>query len=147
MPRRLLLTSNGVSTPALKSELMSLLGDATGTCWYIPTAPLRDGWSEDQARQAMANVQRSVGFARVEWIDPEYVKGEALRDQVRALGKVDCIWVEMGNTYNLNWHLWNSGGAELIHDLVNDGALYVGSSAGSIMAGRTCQMAMGTCTL
>jgi hypothetical protein len=39
-------------------------------------------------------------------------------------------------------HLWNSGGAEVIQDLVAKGAIYVGASAGSIMAGRTCQMAL-----
>jgi hypothetical protein len=39
-------------------------------------------------------------------------------------------------------HLWNSGGAEIIQDLVGKGAIYVGASAGSIMAGRTCQMAL-----
>lgn len=139
---RLLLTSNGLSTSTLQTELMKLLGGnaADKTCWYIPTAPLRDGWSEGQARQAMAGVKRDCGFRRVEWIDPEYVKGDALRQQVHNL-KIDCIWAEMGNTYSLNWHLWNSGGAELIKELVDGGAVYVGSSAGSIMAGRTCQMA------
>ena len=48
----------------------------------------------------------------------------------------------MGNTYNICYHLWRSGGAEIIFKLMEAGALYVGSSAGSIMAGKTCQMAL-----
>ena len=47
----------------------------------------------------------------------------------------------MGNTYNLAYHLSNSGGAELIKELVVGGTVYIGSSAGAIMAGRTIQMA------
>ena len=48
----------------------------------------------------------------------------------------------MGNTYNLCYHMHNSGGAALVHELMDAGAIYVGSSAGSIMAGHTCQMAL-----
>ena len=50
--------------------------------------------------------------------------------------------ISQGNTYNICYHLWNSGGAQIIKELVANGALYVGASAGSIMAGRTCQMAL-----
>ena len=115
---------------------------SNATCWYIPTAPLRDGWSTSQARSAMAGVKRQFGIGRIEWIDVEYTKGEVLRQAISALGKVDLIWAEMGNTYNLCHHLWNSGGAAIISELMDQGTLYVGSSAGSIMAGRTCQMAL-----
>ena len=121
-----------------------MLGDnrKSKTCWYIPTAPLRDGWSISQTKNQMAGVQRQFGLGRVEWIDPEYTKGDELRAAVAKLGKVDLIWGEMGNTYNICYHLWRSGGAELIYELMDQGAIYVGSSAGSIMAGRTCQMAL-----
>jgi hypothetical protein len=126
---RLLLTSNGCTTAALQQELCRMLGDErkTATCWYIPTAPLRDGWSERQARQAMAGVKqyvavleprtrrgldseknrgrsrmhRQFGLGRVEWIDPEYVSGAALEKAVADLGKVHIVWAEMGNTYNI----------------------------------------------
>ena len=90
----------------------------------------------------MSSVQQSFNLGRIEWIDPEYTKGEELKRAVGSLGRVDMIYCEMGNTYNLCWHLWRSGGAELILEHVKKGAVYVGSSAGSIMAGKTCQMAL-----
>lgn len=110
------------------------------TVWYIPTAPLRDGWSERDTRQYADQIKKQFGIGRMEWIDPEYVKGTSLRTAVERI-RPDVVWAEMGNTYNICHHLNNSGAAELIHELVDAGAVYVGSSAGSIMAGRTIQMA------
>ena len=139
---KLILTSNGLSTPALQAEFRRLVGGDTSqkACWYIPTAPLRDGWSLKQTRAQMAGIQQAFGFRRMEWVDPEYVMGDALRSAVTAISP-DVIWAEMGNTYNLCYHLHKSGGDKLITELVGAGAVYVGSSAGSIMAGRMCQMA------
>ena len=108
----------------------------------LPTAPLRDGWSQSQVKQQIAQVQRQFNFGRVEWIDPEYTQGEDLRAAVASLGRVDVIWAEMGNTYNICYHIWRSGGADIIYKLMGAGAVYVGASAGAIMAGKTCQMAL-----
>lgn len=91
----------------------------------------------------MSAIQRSFGIGRIEWIDVEYTKGDSLRAAVQHLGKVHCVYAEMGNTYNLAHHLGNSGGAELVRELVlSKGAVYVGASAGAIMAGHTVQMAL-----
>lgn len=139
---RLVLTSDGPSTRPLHDEVVRLLGKDKATCWYIPTAPLRDGWSKGQVKQQVQRVQQQFNLGRIEWIDPEYTKGEELKAAITKLGSVDLIYAEMGNTYNLCYHLWRSGGAQIIYELMDKGALYVGSSAGSIMAGRTCQMAL-----
>ena len=141
---RLILTSNGLTSAALQQQFRSWLpaDPKDATVWYIPTAPLRDGWSKGQVQSQMASLQRTFGLGRVEWIDVEYVKGDALREAVGKLGKVDVVYAEMGNTYNLAHHLGNSGGAELIKELVQHDAVYVGASAGAIMAGRTVQMAV-----
>lgn len=145
MLHRLILTSSGLSGP-LAAELSKWLGDQpqSKSMWYIPTAPLRDGWSKSQAEQQMAITKQELGIGKCAWIDVEYTKGEELRAQVDALGSPQdlVIYAEMGNTYNLCHHLWNSGGAELIKELMDQGAIYVGASAGSIMAGKTCQMAL-----
>ena len=140
---RLILTSSGLSSSALQNELQRMLGDRSSpkSCWYIPTAPLRDGWSKRQAQEQMASVGRQFNL-QCTWIDVEYTKGAELKAAIEKVGKVDVIYAEMGNTYNLCYHLWNSGGAELIKKLMDSGAIYVGASAGSIMAGRTCQMAL-----
>ena len=93
---RLLLTSNGLTSPALQRKFKEWLPSdtKTATVWYIPTAPLRDGWSERQARQQMASLKSDFGLGRVEWIDVEYVKGDSLREAVRQLGKVDVVYAE-----------------------------------------------------
>ena len=135
---RLVLTSNGLTTPGLERELVRMLGDdaKSKTVWYIPTAPLRDGWSKGQAQSAMQGVQRQFGFGRIEWIDPEYIGGAELAAAVAEL-KPDVIWAEMGNTYNLCFHLWRSGGGDIILKLMDAGCIYVGSSAGAIPTSAT----------
>ena len=141
---RLILTSNGLTSAALQEQFRKWIPSDPAQCtvWYIPTAPLRDGWSRAQVAGQVATLQRTFGLGKVESIDVEYVKGAALREAVGKLGKVDVIYAEMGNTYNLAHHLGESGGDELVRELVAGGALYVGASAGAIMAGRTVQMAL-----
>ena len=89
----------------------------------------------------MADLQHTFKFNKIEWVDVEYTKGAELRAAISKL-KPDVVYAEMGNTYNLCYHLWNSGGAEIIRELMANGCIYVGASAGSIMAGKTCQMAL-----
>jgi len=72
-------------------------------------------------------------------VDPaEHASLEELRE---AVGEVEVIWVEMGNTFALRHHLWRTGGDLLIRVLMDDGALYVGNSAGAIVSGRSIQTA------
>merc|ERR1719498_1140433 len=91
--------------------------------------------------QQVAGIKREFGLGRVEVIDPEYVKGESLQKKVTDLGRVDVIWAEMGNTYALRHHLRSSGGDEHVVRAVDTGAIYVGQSAASIVAGSTVRMA------
>lgn len=138
----LILTSNGLSSPALQHAFINMLGGADlskKTGWFIPTA--QQGWSEEQGRKYMQSIQQAFGVGRLEWIDVQSVKGDALKQAVTNLGKVDFVWLEQGNTYNLAYHLWDSGGAQLVKALVEGGSLYIGNSAGAIMAGRTIQTA------
>eukprot|EP00933_Yihiella_yeosuensis_P051636 TRINITY_DN4960_c0_g1_i2.p1 TRINITY_DN4960_c0_g1~~TRINITY_DN4960_c0_g1_i2.p1 ORF type:complete len:227 (-),score=40.01 TRINITY_DN4960_c0_g1_i2:165-845(-) len=141
-PRRLILTSNGLSSRALKDEFRRMLGksDEKKNVWYLPTAPLRDGMSMSFVRAQVQELQREYNL-NIEIIDVEYVKGEELKKAIAQLGKVDVIYAEMGNTYNLRYHLRDSGADRLIYDLMDAGAIYVGASAGAINAGRTIQMA------
>ncbi|CAE8733920.1 unnamed protein product [Polarella glacialis] len=120
-----------------------MVGDSPNsqTVWYLPTAPLRDGMGPGFVRSQVAEFKREFNLGKVEIIDVEYVKGEELKNAIAKLGRVDVIYAEMGNTYNLRHHLRESGGDKLIHDAMDAGAIYVGSSAGSIVAGRTIQMA------
>lgn len=142
---RLLLTSNGLSSRMLEYEFCRMLGGgdlSKKVGWFIPTATLRDGWTELRVRSRIDMLKERYGFGRLEYIDIEYVKGEALLKALEALGDIDFIWAELGNTYNLQYHLRNSGGAEIIKELVQNGTVYVGCSAGAIVAGRSIQTAL-----
>lgn len=111
------------------------------TCWYIPTAALRDGMGPGMLQRQVQGPKSDFRIGRIAVIDPEYVKGDSLKKKLQELGKVDVIYAEMGNTYALRQQLRTAGGDELIRKAMDEGAIYVGSSAGSIVAGRTVQMA------
>lgn len=143
-PRRLLLTSNGPDeNSALQDELRRMIGATPEmkTCWYIPTAALNDGWSQGSIDGKVKSIKKNYGLGRVEIIDPECVKGEELSRKIRDLGRIDVIWAEMGNTYALRHHLRDSGGEEHLRRAVDEGTIYVGSSAASINAGSSVRMA------
>jgi dipeptidase E len=53
------------------------------------------------------------------------------------LANVNGIWVLGGNTFYLNYWLHKSGLAELLPDLLKNGLVYGGESAGGLVAGTT----------
>lgn len=77
----------------------------------------------------------SHGF-QVELIDLKKYKNK--KEQLLAeLEKADAIWLGGGNTYYLRWILHETGADEMIKQLVSDGKIYGGGSAGAIVAGPT----------
>ncbi|EDK72637.1 peptidase S51, dipeptidase E [candidate division TM7 genomosp. GTL1] len=78
---------------------------------------------------------QSHGFA-VELLDLNDYRNskEALHDKLASL---DAIWLGGGNVYYLRWLLQETGADELIKDLVGQGLVYSGGSAGAIIAGPT----------
>jgi len=61
-------------------------------------------------------------------------KRQGLREKLAAQ---DIIWVGGGNTYYLRWLLAETHADEIIIELVTNGVVYGGSSAGAIVAGPT----------
>lgn len=141
-PRRLILTSSGLDSPELQAEFTRMLGGpADGkTVWYLPTAALRDVELLQDHVNAVVAALRNSGFW-VKVIDVEYVKGDELKKAIAYLGRIDVIYADCGNSYSLRHHLRNSGGDQLVYDALDAGAIYVGVSAGSIVAGQTIQTA------
>merc|ERR1719469_1782513 len=137
--RRILCTSNGLSSEGLMREMQNLLGAGTAgtkTCWYIPTAYIGEGGPPDgQARE----IKQQVGFKQVLATDIAKVQGEELKRQVEEL-QPSCIYLELGNTYYLLHSLRASGADELILKAADEGVLIVGASAGSICLGETAQI-------
>lgn len=54
-----------------------------------------------------------------------------------ALSKNDVIWVGGGHTYYLRWILQKTGADNIITSLIEKGKVYVGWSAGAVVAGPT----------
>lgn len=77
----------------------------------------------------------SHGFD-VEYVDlRKYVQDlEALHTK---LADKDVLWFGGGNTFYLRWLLRNTGIENIIKDLVRNGTVYGGGSAGAIVAGPT----------
>jgi dipeptidase E len=64
------------------------------------------------------------------WMDDRTALQEKLRSK-------DVLWLGGGHTYYLRWILKKSGADQMIKELVNNGKVYAGWSAGAIMAGPT----------
>jgi hypothetical protein len=75
---------------------------------------------------------------RVDCIDCAQDGTERVEGSLRS---ASCVWVTGGNTFFLWHHMRMSGAAALIADRVGDGCLYVGQSAGAIVAGYSIETA------
>lgn len=105
---------------------------------FIPTAAeVEEGdiqWLEDD-RQALVD----VGFQVTDFT----VTGKT-KDEVKAiLEKSDFVFVSGGNTFFLLQEMKKSGFAELITHYVDNGLIYGGTSAGSIVAGPDISLVEG----
>lgn len=92
--------------------------------------------SEEWVQGIRASLQEQ-GYA-VEPIDVRLWanRREALREK---LASKDVLWVCGGHTYYLRWILKETGADEIIKELVAEGKVYAGWSAGAIIAGPTTQ--------
>jgi len=146
---KLLLTAEGLSTPAIRQEFLRLVGKPINevTVAFIPTAadPEPDQtWVE----QAVGEVKYLGDFALKEselrstkTVDVVDLKKFTPRSLLHILTKYDVIWVNGGDTfYLLDWAR-KSGFDKIIHELLDQGKLYVGASAGSILACPTIETA------
>lgn len=72
----------------------------------------------------------------VEIIDIRQYKGKLLELKDKLAAK-DVIWFGGGNTYYLRWLLKDAGLDKLLPELIKQGIVYGGGSAGAIIAGPT----------
>lgn len=109
--------------------------------WYVPTAALGEGLGTSFTDRQAAMLQRDFGFGVVKTIDVATVQGPALAAELRDLRGLSAVFLESGNTYYLRHHLRASGADGHILRLLAAGGVAVGSSAGTIVLGRTVQTA------
>ena len=58
------------------------------TMWYIPTAVIYEGCNERQARQMGEQIRSQFGIGKVAYLDPEHLRGDALREKLEQAGKI-----------------------------------------------------------
>jgi dipeptidase E len=132
---KLLLTSTGFDNPNIGSRCKELLREEPhrARVLFVPTAmecPQADGFRAKHARECLGHL-RSIGIRKDRIVT--FDSREAMRmDRIRG---IDMVYVSGGHTYYLLRRLRETHFDTAIVELVGGGALYVGVSAGSILAG------------
>ena len=134
-PKMLLLTSSGMS--GTKEEILSVLpkpADKIRVAHIITASKVEEDASYvDRDRELM----KEAGF-NVEDID---IEGKSKNQLMKILEDEDIIYVQGGNTYYLLKQMRKSGFDKIIKKLLTKGIIYIGVSAGSIVAGETIETA------
>ncbi|MBC7933360.1 MAG: dipeptidase PepE [Rubrivivax sp.] len=131
--KRLLLLSNGSEligaepTEFAQSTVKNFLGDDVRRVLFVPFAAVAKTYDEYAAR--VREVFGAMGF--------EVASLHEATDARAAIEHADAVAVGGGNTFHLLRGLYEAGAVEAIRERVEQGAPYVGWSAGSNVAGPT----------
>lgn len=128
---KLLLTSAGLPNEAIRSKFLQMVGKNPKdiVVAFIPTAadPEEDKWF---VKSAMDEI-KEIGM-QLFTVDLKKENEQSLRE---TLADCDVVYVNGGNTfYLLDWAR-KSGFDKVVKDLVVQGKVYVGTSAGSLLVG------------
>ena len=127
---KLFLTSAGLP-PETTEEFLKLLGkkpEKTRVC-FITTAsyPEEDKWFVEKDRKRLLE----LGFKITE-LDLKQENEKSLKDKLK---NFDVIFVEGGNTFYLLKYVRESGFNKTLKSFLDRGGIYLGVSAGSMIAG------------
>jgi len=130
---KLFLTSAGLPPETTEAflELLNKKPKETTVC-IITTASFANH-PEEEAPYVKADKERLIelGFKTIIEIDLRKENKESLKEKMEAF---DVIFVEGGNTFYLLKYVRESGFDKVIRLFLNNGGVYVGISAGSIIA-------------
>lgn len=125
---KIFLTS--IADRVLEKLLPSITENPSGMkVAFIPTAG--DLYSDKPWQERDRDKLKELGF-QIEDVDLKVTQHQELKD---ALSKVDIIFVAGGNTLYLLEKSQQSGFLDITKDLIHSGTIYIGSSAGSLLAG------------
>lgn len=134
-PQMLLLTSSGMT--GSKEDIMAILpkpADDIRVAHIITASKPKENTSYvDKDRELM----RQAGFN----VDEVDIEGKNQAQLLNLLKNVDIIYVQGGNTFYLLKHIRLSGFDKVLKKLLKKGVIYVGVSAGSIVAGKNIKTA------
>jgi len=133
--KTLLLTSGGM--PYMRDEITQLLQKPAYdiTVGFITTASKTE--EDTSYMQKDLDIMREMGF-NVEQID---IEGKTEAQVLTLLELKDIIYVEGGNTFYLLNAMRRCGFEKVLRKLLKHGKVYIGVSAGSIVAGKTIKTA------
>ena len=133
---KLFLTSDGIS-PAITGEFLKLLSKKPQDCRLVLVAtaadPEPDKWFVDKDRARL----RELGFT----VEDVSLKNETEHSLSEIFKNTDIVFIEGGNTFYLLDLVRKSGFDKAIKLFLERGGIYVGVSAGSIIAGPTIETA------
>lgn len=129
---KLLLTSAGLKTNDLLDQARQVLPQAPedSVAVLISYSTTEEEWYVEDAKQEIID----LGIANIQDVNMRRLV------DVGALGQADLIYMCGGNTFNILSKLRETGLFQYVKTQVENGALYVGVSAGSILAGPNIQI-------
>jgi dipeptidase E len=132
---KLLLYSDYKLSPDQLDVLIELVGkDPQDITIASITNPVDVYEDTDWVKESVGSLE--VKGSKAENVDLRQYQGkpDGLREK---LASYDVIWISGGHTYYLRWLLRETGADQIIIDLVRDGKVYAGWSAGACVAGTS----------
>ena len=128
--KKMLLTSTGLQYDAVAQRFISMIPKATCELriLFIPTASRSIDELKMVQKSLVELLNTGVKKDNIFWFEPDVPATH--RDNT----EVDCIYVCGGNTYYLLKKLKECGMYEKIQKWVENGLLYIGASAGSVIS-------------
>lgn len=134
---KLLLTSNGLSNKSISTALLDLVGRPFSECnaVFIPTAANVEAGHKDWLIKDLSSCVEA-GFKEVDIVDISAVPKDVWLPR---LENADVLMFGGGNTFHLMRYVEESGLKEILPELLKP-RVYVGISAGSVIAGKSLDM-------
>lgn len=132
----IILTSTGFSNPKIMKEAKKFFGSEVSVLAEKKAVVITTA-SADKEKNESALLTHShlsdMGFGQVVFFDLE-------KNYARELLDSDLIYVNGGNTYYLLDWVKKSGFDGIIREFLQKGGLYIGASAGSLIAGASIEI-------
>jgi len=127
--KNILLTSTGLGNKAVFEKFLSIIPKKIGELklLFIPTASRTEGEMLFVMKSLNELIKIGVQRDNIVWFNPDDISTHCDSTQV------DGIYVCGGNTFYLLHKLKDSGFFSKIQKLANEGLLYIGVSAGSVI--------------
>lgn len=133
--RTLFLSSKGLRSELICEEFVKVLPDKPENLRLVhiltATTPYKDEEKGFFERDRKAIKEAGFQFSELD------IEGKDTEFLIKELKNKDIIYVQGGNTFFLMKHLRLSGLDKLLPDLLEQGMIYFGTSAGSYVAGMS----------